>query len=333
MIGWYVHHQGSGHLHRARAVRHALRSPVTVLSSLPRPADWDGGWVELASDETDTPHQPDAGGRLHWAPLHHPGLATRMAQISQWIGAERPTAMVCDVSVEVSLLARLHGIPVVVVAMPGDRDDEPHRLAYDTATAVIGCWPPGAERLFRSNARLRDRLHLVGGVSRFPVAECTGRRPGPPRVSVLLGTGGTDITSEMIDRARAETPAWEWTIMGRHVHRWNADPFETLCDSDVVVTQAGQNAIAEVASARRPAVVIPADRPHGEQRATATALDRGGWPVTVRASWPASGWHDLLRTTAALDGPAWARWCDGLAAQRFARIVETVGPHPAAPVP
>ncbi|MFC8762138.1 MULTISPECIES: glycosyltransferase [Streptomyces] len=53
----------------------------------------------------------------------------------------------------------------------------------------------------------------------------------------------------------------------------------------MVVTHAGQNAVAECAAARVPAVVVPQSRPHGEQHATAHALAEGGL-ATVRDHWP-----------------------------------------------
>ena len=40
MIGYYVHHQGNGHLHRAMTVAPHLPEPVTGFSSLPRPESW-----------------------------------------------------------------------------------------------------------------------------------------------------------------------------------------------------------------------------------------------------------------------------------------------------
>ena len=45
MIGYYVHHHGSGHLHRMCSVSAELARlghPVTALSSLPPPPGWDG---------------------------------------------------------------------------------------------------------------------------------------------------------------------------------------------------------------------------------------------------------------------------------------------------
>jgi glycosyl transferase family 28 len=322
MIGWYVHHQGLGHLHRARAVFPELAEPVTVLSSLPRPDDWDVAWIALPRDDTGEVRDPDAGCQLHWAPLGHDGLRSRMASVSSWIAEEKPDLVVCDVSVEVALLARLHGVPVLCVAMPGDRSDAAHRLGYAISAELVGCWPREVDDLV---AGIRDvdtaRIRPVGALSRFPVATPSPRRPGPPRVVLLMGAGGRDLSVEELGCARRQTPEWEWTVLDPTLGTWLEDPYLALCEADVVVTHAGQNAVAEVAAARRPAVVVPAVRPHGEQRATGRALESGPWPVLVRDTWPSQGWSSLLHEASALDGSRWDTWCDGKEAARFAGLV------------
>jgi Glycosyltransferase family 28 C-terminal domain len=326
VIGWYVHHRGLGHLHRARAVDAELTMPMTVLSSLPQPVDWDIPWVALERDDQGDPQEPDAREHLHWAPLQHAGLRTRMAAISEWIAHTHPRLVVCDVSVEVALLCRLHGVPVVCVVMPGDRSDAPHRLGYGIATQLVGCWPEEAQSLGAMVKGIRDadaaRMRLVGAMSRFPVPAPRPRRPGPPRVAVLMGEGGHSLDATMLAAARQATPQWEWTILDRELGTWHDDPFAIGCDADVVVTHAGQNALAEVAAARRPAVVVPFPRPHGEQHATAGVLARGPWPAVVVDRWPVVGWGDLLAHAARLPGALWESWCDGKAAGRFADIVE-----------
>ena len=133
---------------------------------------------------------------------------------------------------------------------------------------------------------------------------------------VLWGAGGSDITSRDFVAAQAATPDWTWdatTLTGAA-----ADPWPLLQDADVVVTHGGQNALAEVAAARRPAVVVPQDRPYDEQRANAAALAQGGLAV-VRPRWPEPGeWPDLLAEVAAQDPSRWATWSDGRGAQRAA---------------
>ena len=91
----------------------------------------------------------------------------------------------------------------------------------------------------------------------------------------------------------------------------------------MVVTHAGLGALADVAAAARPAVVVPEDRPHDEQRATARALADAGLAVTS-GHWPdGHDWPDLLAR--ALDaGSGWHRWGTDGAAERAARVIEAV---------
>lgn len=335
MIGYYVHHVGHGHRHRAAALAAALDEPVVGLSSVAPPSGWTGEWVSLDRDDAWTePRNPTAGGPLHWAPEHDPGLRSRMAAVSAWLEKARPRAVVVDVSVEVALLVRLHGTPVVVVVQPGDRSDAAHRLGYGVADLLVGFWPPEATGMVTGldDAAIR-RLVLLGALSRDPVAlpAGPGRRDAadPRHVVVLSGSGGLDDGwRQGVDRARRETSGWRWTVLGGTAvdATWSSDPAAALADADVVITHAGQNALAEVAAARRPALVVPQRRPHDEQATTAQALAAGPWPVEVLPDGlPSTGWAERLTRVAALDGSRWAAWCDGGAAERFARALQQVG--------
>src|SRR5690606_214590 len=282
----------------------------TGLSCLPRPPEWPGDWVQLPPDESEAPDDPDAHGRLHWAPLGHPGLRARMARIVQWIEAERPAAVVVDVSVEVALLARLHGVPVVTIAMPGERLDAAHELGYGISAAVIGAWPAEATRMLEGLPALGERLHAVGAISRFAPRPPAASGSAPRRVVVFGGAGGDGFTADAVGRARAETPQWEWEHLGAN-GSWSERPWESLLAADVVITHAGESAIAELAAARRPAIVIPQPRPHDEQRRTASVLADPAWPALVLPSWPATGWPALLRDASELDASRWQAWNDG----------------------
>jgi hypothetical protein len=136
-------------------------------------------------------------------------------------------------------------------------------------------------------------------------------------VVVLSGRGGGHPDREQIRTAAADAPAWRWQVLGG-AGDWCEDPGEAVRAADVVVVQAGQTAIADVAACRRPAVVVPAARPFDEQRATARALAAGPWPCRVLQHFPSHGWPELLEEVSALDGSAWQQWCDGGAADRFA---------------
>jgi hypothetical protein len=331
IIGYYVHHQGSGHAHRALAISSASSLPITGLSTAPRPPAWLGDWVSLPDDAGATDADNcSAYGRLHYVPEHHPGLRNRMAAISAWIAATRPAALVVDVSVEVALLARLHGVPVVTVAMPGERVDSAHRLGYDLSEAILAPWPRAAGALWQAAGADLDKTTFLGAVSRFtPV-----RLPGPPsnQVVVLNGTGGGGATPADVRAAAAATPEWEWVHLDRAHGSWVDDPWPLLCSAAVIVSHAGQNAIAEIAAARRPAIVIPQQRPFGEQAAMGRALaGLREVPALVRPGWPTPDrWPDLLSRASRLDGSGWAVWNDGRGAERAAAMLESLAEVPVA---
>lgn len=329
VVGYYVHHAGSGHGHRAGVLAARLAHDgisVTGLSSLPRPSSWGGDWLQLPSDDDGDPREVTARGHLHWAPLRHEGTRARAAAISAWLEAARPDLVVVDVSVEVLLLTRLHGIPAVAVVLPGRRDDPAHLLGLGVAEALVGFWPRAARGMTPGlPADLADRLVPVGALSRHPVRPVLRSQPheGERTVALLLGSGGHDVGPDDVRTAEQATPHWHWTVLGADRDTWVEDPSAALAGADVVVTHAGQNALAETAAARRPAVVLPQARPHDEQSTTGAVL-ADGWPAVVRTTWPdPEEWTGVLDRAVTLDPRRWAEWCDGWAADRFAEVVLT----------
>jgi UDP-N-acetylglucosamine--N-acetylmuramyl-(pentapeptide) pyrophosphoryl-undecaprenol N-acetylglucosamine transferase len=330
MIGYYAHHVGMGHVQRASCIARHLDTPVTLLSSRP-PADPHAfaDFVQLARDDSsESLGDPTAQGALHWVPLHHPGLRTRMAQITAWVQRARPTMMVVDVSVEVNALARLLGIPVVTFTLPGNRGDPAHALAYTMAERIIAAWP---QELY-DPIWLHPYVHktaFVGAFCRFDDA-VTRRKPAmrhgghEPQVLVLNGAGGSIVDEAVYASTIQALPQFRWRSAGVGTADWCDDIATELRSADVIVTHGGQNALAEVATFRVPAVVIPQVRPHGEQAATAEALRRSGI-ATVLQEWPATErWPDILATTLTGGGDRWARWASPGAAQRAADVIAAV---------
>lgn len=319
MIGYYVHHHGVGHITRASHVARHLRSPVTGFSSLPKPASWPGDWLQLPSDVTHEPCDPAAGGVLHWAPLQHGGYARRMAMLSSHMAGL--DLMVVDVSVEVSLLARLHGVPTVVLAMRGDRSDPPHRMAYDSASALLVPWSQEFPEPWWPTS-WTTKSWFVGAMSRFD-DHTTVAVPAHGlhrRVLVLFGGGGHDVTESAVTAAAEQTPGWQWTL--RSAERPSPDLWKELGEADVVVSHGGNNAVAEVAAAQRPAIIVPQRRPFNEQHHTAAALDRAGICVGLE-TWPEPDqWRALLERALLLGAAGWSAWNPLDGAVRAARHLD-----------
>lgn len=316
---YYAHHQGHGHLHRGTAVSQHVRAGLHGFSTHNRPEGWHGSWTRLPDDSGGAvDERTTASGALHYAPPGHAGFEARMRALAGWIAESSPAALVADVSVEVALLARLLGVPVVTVALPGLRDDGPHRLGYAVSDLVVGPWPEAAAGLLETGID-GPRPVAVGAISRFPVTD--GLTPVEERrVLVLAGSGGTDVNEERVEAAAQATPGWAWTSLSPG--RWVDDPWPLLQGAGVVVSHCGQNAVAEIAAARRPAVLVPQDRPFGEQRQMARVLRSLGLPAVVLDAWPdPAEWGRLLEEAASLDPSGWERWNDGRGAARFAALL------------
>ncbi|MGE2729601.1 glycosyltransferase [Mycolicibacterium vaccae] len=280
--------------------------PFTAVVALPR------------DDQAAEVSEPTAHGALHWAPHHDAGFGARMQAIAQWVTDARPEVCVVDVSVEVAMFLRLLGIPTVVVALPGERTDVPHVLVHRAADHILAAWP--AELYTpRWLAPHAHKTSYVGGISRFAGRAATAVPSDDGDLRLLLLGGAAD--------AFGETACWDTlgmtcTAIGGSSGTWVDDPWPQLCDADVVISHAGQNSIADIAAARRPAVIIPQQRPFGEQHCTAAVLERSGLAVTS-SGWPTlDAWPQLLTRAQAADPGRWRRWQVDGAAARAAEAIE-----------
>ena len=337
-VGWYVHHHGRGHLARLVAIAPHVDADIICFSSFPRPEALPANcsWIQLERDDGPEPEtgdapgdrNPDADGLLHWAPLLHGGHRRRLTAIATTIAESPVSAFVVDVSVEVTLFVRLLGIPVVLMTQPGDRDDEPHRLAFRAATVVIAPWPQ--DLLHPDHLVGARNVVYVGGISRFdePLNVDEPAIDGASRSGVVLlgGAGGSSVSADSIDQAIAATPGTDWSVLGfagRQGAAWADDPSAALRGAEIVVSWAGQNSIADIAVAGAKAVVIPQDRPFGEQAQSAHALERAGLAV-VEPAWPtADAWPGVLHRARTLE-PDWSRWQTAGAASRAAAHISAV---------
>jgi len=244
-----------------------------------------------------------------------------MALIARWVEETRPAAVVVDVSVEVALFVRLLGVPVVVMTMPGERTDGPHAVLHLLADHIVAAW---ARELYEPEwlRPYAAKTSYVGGISRFDEHEILQSAQDRTSVLVLGGQGGCDFDQAMVDATAVQLPEIVWKALGLRGGPSTDDPWPDICAADVVITHAGQNCVADVAAARRPAVVIPQSRPFDEQYVTAETLSKHGLALAT-SGWPdPQAWRPLIGQAQASDPSKWQRWHTAGAAARAAEAIE-----------
>ncbi len=309
MIGYYVHHHGFGHRMRATAIAlelHRLGHNVVGFGSMSSPEGWPGEWVELPMDTGPSPADPTANATLHWAPTNIAGHRERLAVMA--VFASKLHSMVVDTSADIAIFARVLGIPTAIVAMRGTRRDRPHESAYDAAGLLIAPWPATSPEPSWPERWLTKTCH-AGAISRFDHIRPT-TTPRPRTVLLLWGAGGSPVPPT------PHVPGWTWTVRAVGT-KPTTDMWDDICSAEVVVTHGGQNAVAEVAAAGRPAIVNAQDRPFDEQYSTVAALREAGVCIALD-EWPApEQWPDLLDRASG----DWDRWTTHSGAMTAAQAI------------
>ncbi|MCY0387934.1 hypothetical protein OVY01_11940 [Robbsia sp. Bb-Pol-6] len=335
-IGYYAHHHGSGHVSRALQIGRFLDHPPTLFSSAPLP-DHDASHVTFCRLDPDTGNalaNPTPHG-LHYAPTGLRGIVERTGRMVDWFRAQWPCVLVVDVSVEVALLARLCAVPTILIRQNGIRTDAPHRLAYDSAVALLAPFPAALGAKPEDDA-WGGKTVFTGFISRYSTPART-LPAAPNTVSVLIGHGGTMVTLADLCAAARATPAWRWSVLGPIAPDSAVscpanldllgivpDPAEHLRRAQIVVGSAGDNVVAEMAYLRCRYIALSEPRPFDEQILTAQTLERLGLALHC-PDWPvAPAWPALLQRASALDASGWNAFTAQSGAETAARAIQAI---------
>jgi predicted glycosyltransferase len=329
-IGYYVHHHGAGHGVRAAHIAQALRVPVTLIGSqLPGELPAGVHTLQLPGD-TAAGMTVERFEVMHYAPLAVDGVRERMAMLAQWFAAHWPCLLVVDVSVEIALFARLCAVPVVYVRQHGVRDDAAHRLAYESASALLAPYPAEMEAL-DTPQWLRDKTTHCGWLSRFSGAPSSAPQSG--RVLIITGHGGTGLSAALIESVARQCPERQFRVAGSLPPgtaasnlKWLGQlrqPQDEMRSAEVVVGSASDSLVGEAASLGCRYIAVAEDRPFDEQRLQARRLNELNVAIGLEHGWPAAPqWPALFDAALGLDPERWRGWADVEAASRAARLIE-----------
>ncbi len=312
-IGYYVHHQGAGHWHRACAVAAALDRPCALLGTFAGldTAGAPGPVIDLPDDRLADGFDGRDGEverptSFHYAPLAHSGLRARMARIATWAAEADPALLVVDVSCEVALFARLLSLPTLVVRLAGTRTDLPHLEAFRSADRLIAPFPEILESAATPDW-VRAKTHYAGLLG--PALAAPSGDDGS--IAVVFGRGGAGGALADLAAAARAVPERDWHVLGPVRARRR---FRRTCTFTAGWPMWSPGSRARPwwwGSWRRGRggsggpgkrfVCLPEERAYGEQVEKAHGLGRIGAAV-VHEGWPsASRWKGLVAAGLALD--------------------------------
>ncbi|WP_052667635.1 hypothetical protein [Nitriliruptor alkaliphilus] len=264
-LAWFVGDGAGARSRVAAVVPHLTGVRVTVITIGP------AGRVPAGIDAVvELPWAVDAAQAARG--LGAPRTRTRLRA---WLAADRPDLLVVDGDSAITATARSAGVATVGVRRPGPTPEAGASVLASPGAGDLAPYPALLEP--RGLPRWqRERTVHTGLLSRY-----AGRRPHRRAgrralglaaeaqvVTVVAGRDGLGCAAD-IAAAAAATPGWTWLTVGRcgspatglprNLHRlgWRDDPWSALEAADVVIGSGALSVVAEVASARRPLLVLP----------------------------------------------------------------------------
>ena len=300
-LGYYIHLHGNGHAQRARTIANYCNLSITFIGTNVSKKNWNGvanyQLLELPSDELKYIPNLPINKNCHTYSFHHaPYYSFRHRQramaIAKWVEQTDPTAVIVDVSAEITQYLRFLGVPVIGVRQHGDRTDSPHLCGYSAAYKLLAPFPQQLESLEVPDW-IKDKTIYTSGFSRYcnrTIDKSTARAklqiaPQAKVVLVLNGRGGGKHSLAKIAAAASVTPEWSWLVLGeidRNYHSlpsnvlvlgWCEDTYIYLKAADVAIASGGHNTVMEIGTAQIPFLCIPEQRPFAEQKVKARILE------------------------------------------------------------
>ena len=330
-IGFFVHHQGTGHARRCEAIiEHLPDYDVTIFTADTKSLRLDRDDINVvqlpdmigAPARADGLHQEMTPSVMHCVPLGVTEMRETFGLITKWMLETDPHLLFIDVSAELALLSRVMSVPAIKVRMHGARMDPGHLAAYE---ACAGMLAPYAEEIEQDDYPdwARRKTCYTGGLCKHEVKvpekmEARKRLKLSPDQKVIVaisGGGGKGTPYASLTMGCRALPDAQWFALGpifKEGHEtdfanltvpgWVDNPLDYLAAADVVIASAGDNTVHEIAQIGRPFLCIPEWRYFDEQDCKADMLEKVGAAVVAK-QWPGNyeTWRSLIAETEAMD--------------------------------
>ena len=262
--------------------------------------------------------------------------------LGNWVAQNNPTAVIVDVSAEITQYLRFLGVPVIAMRQHGDRSDYPHLAGYDAAYKLFAPYPQLLE-CGGMPSWIQAKTIYASGFSRYSgrvLDKYTAREqlniPQDRQVVLVLnGKGGGKYSLAQIAEAAIATPAWSWIVVGRisqdcqilpnniFVKGWCDDTYVYLKAADIAIASGGHNTVMEIGTAKVPFICIPETRPFKEQKIKAQRLQDLGLCIVLESFPNGNATNNIFSQIEELDLNKWDKIMAADGAVEAAQAIES----------
>ncbi|QPG04580.1 hypothetical protein IT774_10060 [Salinimonas marina] len=328
---YYVHHQGAGHIQRAKSLVPALEEQFTVVFVVGSPqmqTQLQQEFAHLAceclpSKWTDSTESVERTFDSAFEGVPCTRAATQRAlTFINLLSAYQARLFISDVSAELTILARGAGVPVIMQRHSGNTDEDPTQIfAYECAEALYAPYPKHIED---PQFAFADKTRFLGFFSELS----TNRQDVVRRGITLVTSSGEGVDALLPVLEQLQLPIWvvgcdgtntsQITFLGR------VDDISVHLPTDIVVCSGGNNLLSELLLLGKKLIVVPQPRPYDEQDYKAMQLAEHGYAIHMprqQISQPAQ-WQQALQQASSIDTSRVNALANPHAAEQFAALIK-----------
>ncbi|MBT0587080.1 glycosyltransferase [Alteromonas oceanisediminis] len=286
---FYVHHHGEGHISRARLLVPTLATVYRVVivfidpkvaNKLSKYSDsvefqqLPSKWATRSGCDERMYCSAFEGIEFSRAPLE------RAIEFNAIVKEFRPICFISDVSAELTIAARSIGLPVLMQRHSGDISGDPTQVfAYECASKLYAPFPKYLEA---TSYKYNDKTHYLNFISKYSSVPSHREEENTSDVTILMNDPEraaviAKICTEIA--GRVVVIGCEGRKIDNVVWKGRVSDISMSIDTALVITSCGNNAVSELLSLRKRIIVIPENRPYGEQLEKAKMLHKRGLAI------------------------------------------------------
>tara|TARA_Y100000782_G_scaffold4962_1_gene5929 strand:+ start:183440 stop:184465 length:1026 start_codon:yes stop_codon:yes gene_type:complete len=311
---YYIHHHGHGHFSRfsllAKELQKSFELTVVCCSRTIEEKLNDSFNVVRLEDKWNSILGDPCFSPIERTPYSF-GAQARSDQFTKLIRNKSKMLFLSDYSMELSLIARLSGVPTVIFKQHGHYLNDPlSKITIDSAELLIAPFP----NLEEFNP-WEDKTIYTGFFSRYSPEQ----KMLDNFKDVTIIPGSSSELSDSIETLAISNPSRVFTVIGIKDFQSKAKNVVSLgrvksikeyLNTKIVITAAGNNSIAEILSLGINPIIVPEERPFKEQLHKAELLEKQNLAVKTSTLELKTTFEKVLAKSKKLDSVNTIKHCN-----------------------